>query len=314
MDTRVKAVFASAHDADPQAWIDPLQAAVPEVAFHAWNDTGKAVGAEIAVVWNPPPDLFSREPGIKAIFNLGAGVDALLRLPGLPADAVIVRLEDAGMAVQMAEYAAYALVRASRSFDDYQRLQQQERWEPRPDIRRADWTVGVLGMGVMGARVASALAALDYPVAGWSRTGKDIPGVQKFAGQQAFPAFLARTRVLINTLPLTDGTRDILCRATLRQLRPDAYLINMGRGEHLVEEDLSALLDSGHMRGATLDVFRQEPLPAGHPFWRDPRITITPHVAAASLREETITQTADKLRRYVRGETLSGVVPLDRGY
>lgn len=307
-------IFASTMDLDDDAWIKPLQAAIPSARIHGWSANSASVGADIAIAWNPPKDLFQRETGIRAVFNLGAGVDALFRLPGLGDDVSVVRIEDAGMAVQMAEYAVYALVRASRQFDEYERLQKLKRWDPQPDIQRSTWSVGVLGMGVMGTRVAQTIASLDYPVAGWSRSGKELPGVQKFAGPDQLPAFLARTRVLINTLPLTDETRGILRRETLQQLLPGAYLISMGRGAHLVEEDLQPLLDSGHLSGATLDVFREEPLPQQHPFWSDPRITITPHVAAASLREETIEQVSDKINRYLRGEPLTGVVERGRGY
>ncbi len=310
----MKIIFASAHDPDPQSWIEPLQALLPQAEIHNWVEGGRAIGAQLAVVWNPPADIFLRETDLRAVFNLGAGVDALFKLPGLKDAMQVVRLEDAGMAVQMAEYAAYALLRASRRFGDYESQQEKRLWKPLPDIQRKHWPVGVMGMGVMGARVAQTLAGLDYPVAGWSRGGKDLPGIENFAGQGQLPSFLARSRVLINTLPLTDETRGILCRETLQQLLPGAHVVNVGRGEHLVEADLLALLESGRLEGATLDVFCQDPLPREHPFWAHPRITITPHVAAASLREETIAQVAGNIKRYLRGEALSGVVARGRGY
>jgi len=302
----------------PAKWVAPLAAALPEATVLPWQDDGVAVDADVAVVWQPPAQLFTRERKLKAIFNLGAGVDGLLQLPTLPADVPIVRLEDAGMAVQMAEYAAYALVRASRQFDAYEHQQGEGRWQELPETRRADWPVGVLGLGVMGARVAHTLAALDYPVAGWSRSGRGPEGtqarIQTYAGEAGFGAFLARTRVLVNLLPLTPETRNILCRDTLGQLLPGAYLINMGRGEHLVEDDLLALLDDGHMAGATLDVFRTEPLPARHRFWTHPRVTVTPHIAAISLRQNTVAQITEKIRAMQQGQPLTGVVSRERGY
>ncbi|MFJ1303030.1 2-hydroxyacid dehydrogenase [Pseudomonadota bacterium AL_CKDN230030165-1A_HGKHYDSX7] len=279
-----------------------------------WHADQPVQDADIAVVWNAPDALFARERKLRVAFNLGAGVDALFRLPSLPADLPIVRLEDAGMAVQMAEYAAHALVRASRQFDQYEAQQRAGAWQPLPEIDRAAWPVGVLGMGVMGARVATALAALDYPVAGWSRSGKTPEGIEAFGGSAGLSPFLARTRVLINTLPLTPDTRDLISLETMLQLKSGAYIINMGRGAHLVEEDLITLLDQGHVAGATLDVFREEPLPAGHPFWQDARVTITPHIAALSLRRETIAQVAGKIRAFQRGEPVSGLVSRDRGY
>lgn len=307
-------VLASCHHIDPDQWVAPLQAALPDARISVWQPGQTSLEADIAVVWSPPAGLFEQERKLRAIFNLGAGVDALFSLPSLPAHVPVVRLEDAGMAVQMAEYAIHALLRVARQFDAYAQQQQQGLWQALPEIHRAGWPVGVLGMGVMGQRVARSLSMLDYPTAGWSRSGKELDGVHSYAGAQQLPAFLARTRVLINTLPLTDETRDILRRETLLQLLPGAYLINMGRGAHLVEEDLLDLLDSGHVSGATLDVFRNEPLPPGHPFWSHPRVTITPHVAAMSLRRETIEQVADKIRRLQRGEPLSGVVSRERGY
>lgn len=310
----MKIIFASAHDQNSDIWIEPLKELLPGVEIYSWLEDGPAIGADLAIVWNPPRDIFLREPNLKAVFNMGAGVDAVFKLPGLGKDVAVVRLEDAGMAAQMAEYAVYALVRASRQFDQYEKQQKEGLWRQLPHIQRKEWPVGVMGMGVMGARVAQTLAGLDYPVAGWSRSSKDLPGVESFCGTQQFPAFLARTRVLINVLPLTADTTGILCRATLQQLLPDAYLVNVARGGHLVEEDLSAMLDSGHIRGATLDVFRQEPLPQEHPFWTDTRITITPHTAAVSMLNETIAQVADKIRRYIGGEPLTGIVVRDRGY
>jgi len=310
----VKIIYASCNDIDPREWTEPLQAALPEAEVVAWRAEQPVQDAELAVVWNPPAELFERERGLRAAFNLGAGVDALFRLETLPPDFPVVRLEDAGMAVQMAEYAAHALVRASRQFDVYDAQQRAGQWNPLPELDRTQWPVGVLGMGVMGTRVAQTLAGMDYPVAGWSRSGNAPQGVQAFGGADALPAFLARTRVLVNTLPLTDETRDLLRRDTLSQLLPGAHLINMGRGEHLVEEDLLALLDSGHMAGAALDVFREEPLPAGHPFWSHPRVAITPHIAAISLRRETVAQLAAKIRAFLRGEPVTGMVTRRRGY
>ncbi|AEE67554.1 2-hydroxyacid dehydrogenase [Bordetella pertussis] len=310
----MKIIYASCNAIDPREWTEPLQAALPEAEVVAWQASQPVQHAELAVVWNPPAELFERELGLRAAFNLGAGVDALFRLETLPPDFPVVRLEDAGMAVQMAEYAAHALVRASRQFDAYDAQQRAGQWHPLPELDRTQWPVGVLGMGVMGTRVAQTLAGMDYPVAGWSRSGNAPQGVQAFGGADALPAFLARTRVLVNTLPLTDETRDLLRRDTLSQLLPGAHLINMGRGEHLVEEDLLALLDSGHMAGAALDVFREEPLPAGHPFWSHPRVAITPHIAAISLRRETVAQLAAKIRAFLRGEPVTGMVTRRRGY
>lgn len=310
----MKVLVVSTNEATQEKWVQPLAAALPDAEVVLWRADMPPQDGDVAVVWSPPAEFFERERKLRVVFNLGAGVDGLLKLPSLPADLPIVRLEDAGMAVQMAEYAIWAVTRASRQFDDYVAQQRAGEWRALSELRRTQWPVGVLGTGVMGARVAQALAALDYPVAGWSRSGKVPAGVERFAGAAQLPAFLARTRVLINTLPLTPDTRDILRRETLQQLMPQAHVVNMGRGDHLVEDDLLALLASGHVQGATLDVFRQEPLPVDHPFWTHPRVTVTPHVAAISLQHETIAQVVDKIGRFGKGEPLTGVVARERGY
>ncbi|WP_323028607.1 glyoxylate/hydroxypyruvate reductase A [Castellaniella defragrans] len=307
-------VFASQLEADPQAWVAALRAALPDARVRLWGDGEPEGRADFAVVWAPPADLFAREPRLRALFNLGAGVDALLRLPGLPDDLPLVRLEDGGMAVQMAEYALYHLLRESRDFGRYERQQAEGLWQPLADIDRDAWTVGVLGAGAMGARVAQACAALEYPTAVWSRSGRTVPGVEAYGGEADLAAFLARTRVLVNALPLTDATRGILCRRTFEQLRPDAVVINIARGGHLVEADLLAALDGGRLRSAALDVFEREPLPPGHPFWSHARIRVTPHVAGASLMDGTVRQIAGKIRALDRGEPVTGVVDRSRQY
>ena len=299
---------------DPDVWVPRLEAAMPGCRISVWNPDGPPSGAEVALVWKPPVELFRHETRIETLFNLGAGVDALLKMKEIPPHVRIVRLEDACMSVQMAEYALYALLRVSRDFEAFDQSQARQHWDTREGTRQADWPVGVLGLGQVGARVAQTLAEFGYPVAGWSRTPREIAGVESFAGQEALPAFLARTRFLVNVLPLTPDTRGILNRDTLGQLLPEAHLVNVGRGEHLVEEDLVQMLEEGEIAGATLDVFHTEPLPQDHPFWRDPRVHVTPHIAARTLRDESIAQIAAKVARMMRGEPITGVVERTRGY
>jgi glyoxylate/hydroxypyruvate reductase A len=272
-----------------------------------------AAPADHAVVWSPPQQLFDEQPQLKGIFNLGAGVDAFLKLR-LPPGARLVRLDDAGMSVQMAEYVCHAVIRHVRELDVYERDVAQGKWGFRKPRERADYPVGVMGLGVLGARVAQAVGQFDYPVVGWSRSAKEIRGVRCFAGDDQFDAFLAATRILVCLVPLTPQTENILNRETLSKLRPGGYLINVARGAHLVDADLIALLDSGQLAGATLDVFRIEPLPAGHPFWTHPKITVTPHTSARTLRDETIAQIAGKIQALERGESVVGVVDRERGY
>ncbi|OZI62209.1 2-hydroxyacid dehydrogenase [Bordetella genomosp. 11] len=305
-------LFACPHN-NPADWLPGLTAELPDCKISVWDPAGPPSGADVALVWKPPAALIEHETRLKALFNLGAGVDALLQM-NLPAHIQIVRLEDAGMAVQMAEYALYALLRAARGFGRYEDDQAASRWAPQPGLRREQWPVGVLGLGEMGGRVAQAIAAFDYPVLGWSRSPRTVEGIQTYAGAEQLPEFLRRTRVLVNVLPLTPETTGLLDREFLSQLLPGGHLINVGRGGHLNEPDLLALLDEGKIDGATLDVFDVEPLPAGHPFWTHPRVHVTPHIAASTLRSEAISQIAAKIRRLARGEPISGVVAPQRGY
>ena len=295
----------------PEPWIAGLRAALPAADVAVWEPGAPA--ADYAVVWAPPQAFLDEQPGLRAVFNIGAGVDALLKLR-LPPTARVVRLDDAGMSVQMAEYVCHAVIRHYREFDGYEADVRQGRWSYRKPRSRADFAVGVMGLGVLGSRVAQALRVFEFPVNGWSRSPKALDGVRGFSGREGFNDFLAASRVLVNLLPLTPDTQDILRRETLSRLQPGGYVINVARGAHLVDEDLLALLDEGHLAGATLDVFRTEPLPAGHPFWTHPGMTVTPHTSARTLRDESIAQIAGKIRALEQGEPIAGIVDPVRGY
>ena len=298
-------------DTKAEPWLQGLAAALPGADITVWQP-GAPV-ADYAVVWAPPQQFLDEQQGIQALFNIGAGVDVLLQRR-LPSGARVVRLDDAGMAVQMAEHVCHAVIRHFREFDQYEASMRAGQWAYRKPRLRQDLPVGVMGLGVLGERVAKALAQFEFPVNGWSRSPKAIGGIRAFSGQDGFNDFLAASRVLVNLLPLTPETQDILNRDTLARLQPGGYLINVARGAHLVEDDLLALLDSGHLAGATLDVFRTEPLPVGHPFWSHPRITLTPHTSARTLLGESIAQIAGKIAALQRGEAIAGVVDPVRGY
>ena len=298
-------------DTAPEPWLQGLQAALPDAEVTLWS--AGAPAADYAVVWAPPQQFFDEQQQLKAVFNIGAGVDALLKL-SLPPQAKIVRLDDAGMSVQMAEYVCHAVIRHFREFDAYEADTRQGKWSFRKPRSRADFPVGIMGLGVLGERVARALATFEFSVNGWSRSPKTVDGVQCFSGAQGFNDFLFASRVLVCLLPLTPDTRDVMNRDTLSQLQPGGYVINVARGAHLVDDDLLALLDNGHLAGATLDVFRTEPLPADHPFWTHPGITVTPHTSARTLRSESIAQIAGKMMALQRGEPVAGVVEACRGY
>lgn len=295
----------------PEPWLAALRAAVPGAQVSVWEPGAEPF--DVAVVWTPPQAFFDEQTTLKAVFNIGAGVDALMKLR-LPANLAVFRLEDAGMAVQMAEYVCHAVIRHFRELDGIEADMRAGIWRLRKPRQRADFPVGVMGLGVLGARVATTLAQFDFPVLGYARSPKSLPGVRCFHGQAQWLDFLRQCRVLVNLLPLTPQTQDLLNRQSLSSLMPGAYLINVARGAHLVDQDLLDLIASGHLSGATLDVFRQEPLPPAHGFWREPRITLTPHTSARTLREDTVAQIASKLAAFVRGEKISGQVDAARGF
>lgn len=300
-------------DGRPSApWLADLREALPEAQIDEWQP-GLPAGYDHAVVWNPPQQLFDEQPQLKAAFNLGAGVDRLMALR-LPPAMQVVRLEDAGMAVQMAEYVCHALIRFFRAFDRYERQQRQRDWTPRQPHVRAAYPVGVMGLGALGARVARAVQQFDFPVVGWSRTRRALDGVRCYAGDAELGDFLQATRVLVCLLPLTDETRGLLNRQVLQQVQRGGYLINVARGALLVEDDLRQLLDDGHLAGATLDVTGIEPLPAEHWLWTQPQVTLTPHISAQTMRHDAVLQVAAGVRALARGQVPAGLVQRSRGY
>ena len=294
-----------------EPWLEAFRRVLPGDEVDVWRSG--APQADYAVVWAPPQKFFDEQPQLKGIFNIGAGVDALLDL-GLPSGAILVRIDDGGMAVQMAEFVSHAVIRHFREFDAYENETTQMRWSFRRPRERKDFPVGIMGLGVLGQRVAAALAHFEFPVRGWSRAARQVPGVECFAGRAQFAPFLRGTRVLVCLLPLTPETVNIMNHDTLSRLMPGGYVVNVARGAHLVDLDLLALIDSGYLAGAALDVFRTEPLPAEHPFWRHPLITVTPHTSARTLRDESVAQIARKMLAMERGEPVAGVVDVNRGY
>lgn len=275
------------------------------------------VEADYACVWAPPREFFVAHTRFKAVFNLGAGVDAILkcdRLPDLLKGAPLIRLNDAGMAAQMAEYVTNFIERHTRRFDAYFDQQRHATWKKHMPAARSEWPVGVMGVGSIGAVVVRSIHSQGYPVAGWSRQTKVLDGIRVFAGRESLEAFLAASRILVLVLPITLETESIVDAQALARMKPGGLLINVGRGALVDDNALMAALDQGHLAHAVLDVFREEPLPAGHPFWRHPGITVTPHISGLTLIEPSVRQILDKIAALERGERVEGLVDLQRGY
>jgi glyoxylate/hydroxypyruvate reductase len=299
---------------DPaEAWRDALLAKVPELDFRIWPDVGDLREIDLALVWRPPQGELARYPNLRAILSLGAGIDGLLAQPGLP-DVPIARMVDPSLTRTMTEYVLLAVLRHHRQFDHYEREQRATRWSYAFPPQAADRRVGVMGQGVLGATAARSLASHGFPVAGWSRTAKELAGIESYAGEKELPAFLARTDILVCLLPLTRDTAGILNARTFAGLPRGAFLVNVARGAHLIEADLIAALDSGQLAGATLDVFAEEPLPPENPLWRHAKVLITPHVASYSLPATGAEGVVENIRRARAGQPLLHQVDRTRGY
>lgn len=294
-------------------WRQRFEAAAPDYRWLAWPDIDKASTARILVGWNPPPDLFRQLPALRLVHALGAGVDGLLARKDFP-DVPLARLLDAGMADQMVEFALLGALYWQRRMSIYRAQQQDARWWQWPARPRSEVRVGVLGLGHMGSAVATGLSAFGYRVGGWSRTPRRLDGVDCVHGSAGLDVLLAATDVLVSQLPSTAETRGLLDRARLSQLPEGALVVNAARGDQLVADDLLALLDSGHLSGALLDVFASEPLPKDSPLWAHPKVMITPHVAAVTVPGPSVEQVVANLRRWQRGEPLVGLVDRSRGY
>jgi glyoxylate/hydroxypyruvate reductase A len=270
-------VFFSDED-DPVQWRALLEAGYPGLEVRVFPAEGEISDVEYALVSAPPAGLLARYRNLKAIFSLWAGIEHILRDPGLPPGIPIVRMVSGDLTRGMVEYVAMHCLRYARRLDDYQSQQRNREWrvlETRPDMR-----VCVLGLGVLGSAAAAKLASLGFRVSGWSRSRKSQLSVESFSGQDELLRCLSDADIAVCLLPLTGETHEILNLESMSRMPRGSYLINAARGAHIVDGDLLALLGTGHLAGATLDVFRHEPLPQGHPFWSHPNITITPHIAS----------------------------------
>ncbi len=308
------ALMIIAKDTKVTSWVKHLSRLDPGIDIRIWPDTGAVDEIEFALSWHHPPGEFKKYRNLKCIASLGAGVDHILADPDLPPGVPITRVVEHSMAQSMSEYVVLGVLNHCRQFETYRVDQSQKKWQPRIPLLAADMRIGIMGLGQLGKDAAQKLNSLGFPVSGWSQTPKKIEGVDCLAGAQALNDFLSQTRILICMLPLTPQTRGILNHEIFDKLPTGAYMINVARGAHLVEEDLLAALDAGRLSGACLDVFAVEPLPSEHPFWNHPKITLTPHISSLTFPKAVAPQIIENYRRSQTGKSLLNVVDPKHGY
>lgn len=295
-------------------WTERLCAELPDEDVRAIDAPGALEDIEIALLATPRPGLFATLPNLKLVISLRAGVDDVLADPELSPDIPVCRAQEPGGDRMIDEYALLHVLRHHRHMPDFVAAQARGEWINPGVMLAGERAVGFLGLGVNGLSAARRVRDNGFRVAAWTRTPRDEPGIEIFHGAGGLAPFLARTEILVNLLAVTPETTNILNGETLAWLPDGASVINLGRGEHIVDADLIAALDSGHLAGATLDAFRTEPLPADHPFWRHPKITVMPHTARRPRAANILPQAIGNIRRFRAGEPLLQRVDRDRGY
>jgi len=288
----------------------------PGVEVRWWDDaTVDPAAVRYVLVWDPEPGRLARLPKLQVIFGSGAGVDFIAGDPDLPRHVPLVRMATPGAAQRMGEFVTWAALSLLKGARRIGAAQAERRWDYfEPELTAPETTIGIMGVGQMGAAAARMLQGIGFPVIGWSRTRKDLPGVRSFAGEGERDAFLAASRVLVCLLPATPETRHILAKPLLDRLPMGAGLVNVGRGSQQKIEDVLAALDSGRLSGAVLDVFEQEPLPAEHPAWTHPKLLVTAHLASLPPRSERAAHVARLIAAHERGEALPNTYDHARGY
>lgn len=309
------AIAYVSRDTDGVAWRKMLEAGLGPIDYRTiTGGLGNTDEIEVALAWKPKPGLLASFRNMRMIVSLGMGVDHLLADDKLPEGVPITRIMDDGLVGQMSEYAIYWALRHHRDIDKYSASQRARTWKPEDFVDTIHRRIGVMGLGTIGQDTARKFAMLGFPTAGWSRTAKTIAGIETFHGADGFRNFLACTDILVDVLPLTRDTRGLLDAGAFAALPRGAYFINMARGGHVVDADLLAALDSGHLSGAALDVFNTEPLPSNHPYWTHPRVHVTPHIAGATNPRTASPGVIENIKRLRAGQPLINTVDPKTGY
>lgn len=293
-----------------EEWRRLLGAALPDLEVRVMPEIGDPAKIEIAALAHPPAGLLAKLPNLRLIISLLAGAEALLADPALPKDVPLVRSGEPDGDEMMSESALLHVLRHHRQLHEYALSQARREWRPERRVRASERKVGVMGLGAIGLPAARLLASHGFDVAGWTRNPRQVDGIAVYHGRDQLPAFLGRSEILVNLLALTPATQNILDRSAFAMLPKGASIINLARGQHVVEDDLIAALDAGQLAAATLDVFRVEPLPPSSPLWSHPRVTVMPHVARRLEPARIARRIVENVERLRRGAPL--LYPIDR--
>lgn len=296
-----------------ECWQQAVADALPDANWFTWPDVPAPEEVDAIIAWTLPDDALETFPNLKAIFSVGAGVDQL-QPDTIPDSIKLVRLIDPSLTQQMQTYVLSSVMMIHRDHFLYQAQKAQKTWRQHKVALPHECIISILGLGELGKAVAEQLSKLGFTVNGWSRSAKQIDGISTFHGPQGLSDMLATTDILVSLLPLTEETRGMINAETLAQLPTGASVINAGRGEQIIDEDLLAALDSGHIQYAILDVFKDEPLPESHPYWTHPSVHVTPHIASITRNDTAGHRLAENLLRWHQGEPMMGEVDKQRGY
>lgn len=277
-------------------------------------DIGDPTEVEFVLCWQPEPGLFASLPNLKLIFSMAAGFDHVLQDPSRPGHVPIIRIIDETLTTMMSEFAVYAVLGFHRYMPEFHRDQLEGLWQRRWPRFTTDTHIGVLGIGAIGSDVAQKLSVFGFQVHGWSRTEKPLDGIICHHGRDGLFKILSECEQVVSVLPLTEETTGIFNAETLNAMPRGSYITNIGRGGHVVDEDLLTALESGQIAGAFLDVFNDEPLPNDHPYWKHPKVVMTPHIAGEIVPRSCAKSIATNIELFREGHALIGIADLDRGY
>ena len=300
---------------DMEVWSSGLQEAMPEMDVRVYPDEGDVNDIEYAVVWKHPRGILTRYPNLKAILSLGAGVDHVISDPELPDELPIVRLVDKKLTHEMILHSLHWVLHFHSDQYLYRIQQQSREWIQQSPVQSEDRTIGIMGLGNIGKAIGDSLINLDFKVIGWGASPKSSLGaIEYYYGQEQLSGFLSQTDILINVLPLTENTKDILTKTELSYLPKGSFIINIGRGGIINESDLLSILDTRHIAAVALDVFAEEPLPENNSLWDHPSVYVTPHIAGQSNPSSAAKTIAENIRLIEMGESPYPIYSLNSGY